>query len=155
MPTTSDAPAHVRTPGWLTRNVLNRAIAWLSRRGIAVAGSRVLVVEGRSTGQWRRTPVNPLGHAGADHLVAARGHVQWTHNMRAAGGGLLEHGRRARSFTAVEVPEEERPEILRAYLRRWGWEVGAFFDGLGPDSSTEELRAAAARHPVFRLTYTD
>lgn len=144
---------HVVKPGWMTRNVLNRTVAWLSRRGVSLAGSRVLAVRGRKTGEWRHTPVNPLPHEGASYLVAARGHVQWTHNMRAAGGGELSHGKRARRFSAVEVPDEEKPEILRAYLRKWGWEVGAFFAGVGPKSSDDELLAASPRHPVFRISY--
>ena len=41
--------------------------------------------------------------------------------------------------------------MLRAYLKRWKAEVGVFFDGVGPDSSEEELRGAAPKHPVFRL----
>ena len=41
--------------------------------------------------------------------------------------------------------------MLRAYLKRWKFEVGVFFDGVGPDSSDEELRVAAPKHPVFRL----
>ncbi|MET9860390.1 nitroreductase family deazaflavin-dependent oxidoreductase [Streptomyces smyrnaeus] len=146
---------YVKRPGWFTNNVLNRTVAWFSRRGVSLAGSNVLAVKGRKSGEWRRTPVNPLTHEGGTYLVAARGHVQWTHNMRAAGGGEMFHGRRGRRFTAAEVPDAEKPEILRAYLRKWKWEVGAFFEGVGPDSSDEELRAAAVRHPVFRLTYVD
>jgi hypothetical protein len=49
------------------------------------------------------------------------------------------------------VPEAERPAPLRAYLDRWKWEVGAFFDGVGPDSSEAELQRIAPDHPVFRL----
>jgi hypothetical protein len=40
---------------------------------------------------------------------------------------------------------------LRAYLRRWKFEVGAFFDGAGPDSSDEDLRRVGPGHPVFRI----
>ncbi|NGO71967.1 nitroreductase family deazaflavin-dependent oxidoreductase [Streptomyces boncukensis] len=153
MSTTAPSRDHVIRPGWITRNVLNRAMAWLSRRGVGVAGSRVLAVRGRKSGTWRVTPVNPMRHRGSTYLVAARGHVQWTYNMRAAGGGELRHGRRVRPFTATEVPDSEKPEILRAYLSKWKWEVGAFFQGLGPGSTDDELLAAAHRHPVFRIAY--
>jgi deazaflavin-dependent oxidoreductase (nitroreductase family) len=154
---TSPAPGSpfVKQPGWFTRKVLNRTVAWLSRRGISLAGSGVLAVKGRKSGEWRRTPVNPMTHDGAVYLVAARGHVQWTHNMRAAGGGEIHHGKKSRAFTAAEVKDAEKPEILRAYLRKWKWEVGAFFEGIGPDSPDEDLLTAAPRHPVFRITYTD
>lgn len=143
---------HVMKPGWFTVHVLNRAVAWLTRRGISVWGSRVLAVRGRRSGQWRHTPVNLLTVDGVQYLVAPRGHVQWTHNMRAAGGGELHLGKQVQAFTAVEVPDDEKPPLLRAYLRRWKAEVGAFFHGVGPDSTDEQLRAIAPDHPVFRIT---
>jgi deazaflavin-dependent oxidoreductase (nitroreductase family) len=151
-PSPAPAPAHVRKPGWLTINVLNRSVAFLTRRGISVWGSRVLAVRGRKSGEWRRTPVNVLTVEGERYLVAPRGHVQWTHNMRAAGGGELHIGKKAETFTAEEIPDEDKPELLRAYLKRWKAEVGVFFDGVGPDSPDEELRRIAPRHPVFRIT---
>ncbi|POX48243.1 deazaflavin-dependent nitroreductase [Streptomyces sp. Ru71] len=147
--------AHVRKPGWFTVNVLNRAVAWLTRRGLSVWGSRVLAVRGRKSGQWRTTPVNLLTVDGAQYLVAPRGHVQWTHNMRAAGGGELRLGRQVEVFAATELPDDDKAPILRAYLKRWKAEVGVFFDGVGPDSSDAELRRIAPDHPVFRVTVTN
>ena len=41
--------------------------------------------------------------------------------------------------------------MLREYLRRWGWEVGRFFEGLTKDATDDELRAVAAGFPVFRI----
>jgi hypothetical protein len=52
---------------------------------------------------------------------------------------------------AVEVPNEEKEPLLRAYLKRWKWEVGVFFGGVGPDSTAEELARIAPDHPVFRV----
>jgi deazaflavin-dependent oxidoreductase (nitroreductase family) len=146
---------YVVKPDWFTRNILNPFVAWMTRRGISVWGSRVLAVRGRKSGQWRTTPVNLLTVDGHNYLVAPRGHVQWTHNMRAAGGGELHLGRTATPFTAVEIPNDEKPELLRAYLKRWKAEVGVFFDGVGPASSEEELRRIAPKHPVFRITLKD
>jgi deazaflavin-dependent oxidoreductase (nitroreductase family) len=147
----SEQVLHVRKPGWLTVNVLNRGVAWLTRRGFSVWGSRVLAVRGRKSGEWRRTPVNLLTLGDERYLVAPRGHVQWTHNMRTAGGGQLLLGRKTEEFTATEVSDDEKPVILRGYLKRWKAEVGVFFDGVGPDSTDEELRAIAPKHPVFRV----
>lgn len=147
---TRQAP-HVRKPGWFTVNVMNRSVAFLTRRGLSVWGSRVLAVRGRKSGEWRTTPVNVLTLDGERYLVAPRGHVQWTHNMRAAGGGELRLGKRTERFTAVEVGDDDKTAVLRGYLKRWKAEVGVFFDGVGPDSSDEELRAIAPRHPVFRI----
>jgi deazaflavin-dependent oxidoreductase (nitroreductase family) len=144
-------PEHYRQPGWFTKNVSNRIVAGLTHLGIGVAGSRVLEVRGRKSGEWRQTPVNPLSVEGTTYLVAPRGQTQWVKNLRASGQGRLRIGRRTEGFTAVEVPEAERPPLLRAYLKRWKWEVGVFFEGVGPDSSDEELLRISPDHPVFRL----
>ncbi|MEU3501329.1 nitroreductase family deazaflavin-dependent oxidoreductase [Streptomyces hundungensis] len=146
------ASAHVQKPGWFTVNVLNRSVAWITGRGISVWGSRILAVRGRKSGEWRRTPVNLLTLDGERYLVAPRGHVQWTHNMRAAGGGELHLGKKVEAFSAVEVTDDDKPAVLRAYLKRWKAEVGVFFNGVGPDSSEAELRRIAPDHPVFRIT---
>ncbi|MDQ1021583.1 nitroreductase family deazaflavin-dependent oxidoreductase [Streptomyces afghaniensis] len=143
---------HVRKPGWFTVNVFNRLVAWLTRRGISVWGSRVLAVRGRKSGQWRTTPVNLLTLDGRQYLVAPRGHVQWTHNMRAAGGGELHLGKHVDTFTATEVADDDKTPILRAYLKRWKAEVGVFFNGVGPDSPDDQLRRIAPDHPVFEVT---
>jgi deazaflavin-dependent oxidoreductase (nitroreductase family) len=145
----SDAP-RFQEPGWFTKHAFNPLVAWLSRRGLSIAGSRVLEVQGRKSGEWRRTPVNPLRIGEARYLVAPRGDTQWVRNIRVSGEGRLV-GRGSEEFSAAEVPEDERPPILRAYLRKWKWEVGAFFAGVGPDSSDEELRRIAPDHPVFRI----
>ncbi len=138
-------------PGWFTRNVFNKAIAGLTRTGISVAGSRVLEVRGRKSGEWRRTPVNLLDFEGDRYLVAPRGNTQWVRNMRAAGGGRLALGRRTEDFRAIEVAPADAAPVLRAYLTKWKWEVGAFFGGVGPDASDDELRRIAPDHPVFKI----
>lgn len=143
--------ARYQRPGWFTSNVFNRIMAGLTRMGVSVLGSRILEVRGRSSGQWRRTPVNLLVVDGARYLVAPRGHTQWVRNMRASGQGRLVLGRRTEPFTAVELSDDEKPALLRTYLKRWKFESGVFFQGAGPDSSEEELRRIAPDHPVFRL----
>jgi len=143
--------AHYQKPGWFTKHVVNQVTAALTRLGLPLAGSRVLEVRGRKSGEWRRTPVNPLAFEGSTYLVSARGHSHWVRNLRASGEVRLVRGRRAETFSAVEVPDEEKEPLLRDYLGRWKWEVGAFFGGVGPDSSPEELRRIAPDHPVFRL----
>jgi deazaflavin-dependent oxidoreductase (nitroreductase family) len=148
----SSADSHFKRPGWFTKNVFNRIVAGLTRLGISVLGSRVLEVRGRSTGQWRQTPVNLLTHEGVRYLVAPRGETQWVRNLRVSGEGRLCLGRRREPFTAVEMADPaEKAAILRAYLKRWKAEVGVFFEGVGPDASEEELRRIAPRHPVFRI----
>jgi deazaflavin-dependent oxidoreductase (nitroreductase family) len=144
-------PRYVR-PGLFTRHVFNRLVAVLTRLGISVWGSRVLVVRGRTSGLPRSTPVNLLTYAGQRYLVAPRGHTQWVRNLRVAGDGELRLGRRIEHFTAQELADDEKVEVLRAYLRRWKAEVGVFFNGVSATSSDDDLRRIAPDHPVFRIT---
>lgn len=143
---------HYAAPGWFTRLVFNRAVAWLTRRGLSVWGSRVLEVRGRRSGEWRSTPVNLLETDHGTYLVAPRGETQWVKNLRVAGDGRLRLGRRTTAFTAGELAPTEAVPVLRRYLQRWQWEVGQFFDGVGPDASDDELAHIAPRHPVFHVT---
>ena len=142
---------HYGEPGWFTRNVFNRAVAFLTRHGVSVWGSRVLRVRGRKSGEWRSVPVNLLTQGDERFLVAPRGHTQWVRNLRVAGQGELRVGRHTEAFRAVELPDRDKVEVLRAYLRRWKMEVGVFFDGVSADSPDEELARIAPRHPVFRI----
>jgi deazaflavin-dependent oxidoreductase (nitroreductase family) len=143
---------HYKQPGWFTTYVFNKIIAGFTRLGVSVWGSRVLEVKGRTSGEPRHTPVNLLTVGDVRYLVAPRGETQWVRNLRVAGEGVLIVGRRRQPFTAEELPEGERPEILRAYLKRWKAEVGVFFDGVGPTSPDAELERIAPNHPVFRIT---
>jgi len=139
------------TPGRSTA-IFNRAVAGLTKLGISVWGSRVLYVRGRSSGEWRSTPVNLLTHRGERYLVAPRGTTQWVRNLRAAGGqGELHLGRRVEPFRATELGDDAKPDVLRAYLKRWKMEIGVFFNGVGPDASDDKLREIAPGYPVFRI----
>lgn len=143
---------HYQRPGWFTTNVFNRVVAGLTRVGISVYGSRVLEVRGRKSGEWRQTPVNLLRVDGVEYLVSPRGQTQWVKNLRASGEGRLRVGRRVEGFAALELGDDEKVPLLRAYLKKWRFEVGAFFAGVGPDASDDELRRIGPDHPVFRLT---
>jgi deazaflavin-dependent oxidoreductase (nitroreductase family) len=151
-PAPTPAPAHYRVPGWFTRNVFNRLVAFLTRRGVSVLGSRVLEVRGRKSGEPRRTPVNLLELDGRHYLVSPRGEGQWVRNARAAGGRVATLlGKRREEWQATEMEGPDKVVVLRAYLRRWKAEVGVFFEGVGPDSTDDELAAIAPKHPVFAL----
>ncbi|MDI9833266.1 MULTISPECIES: nitroreductase/quinone reductase family protein [unclassified Streptomyces] len=130
----------------------NNVVGWLARHGLSIVGTAELSVRGRKSGKMQRLPVNPHILDGVQYLVSARGHSQWVRNMRVAGGGELRVGRRVRTFTAVEVPDEEKLPILRTYLEKWGWEVNQYFQGVTAKSTDEEIVACAPDHPVFRIT---
>lgn len=143
---------HYKKPGWFTRNVFNKTVAGLTRAGLSVMGSRVLEVKGRKSGLARRVPVNLLTLDGRQYLVSARGEGEWVRNVRASGGQLdLLVGRRRETRHAVELADTDKAPVLRAYLKRWKVEVGQFFEGVGPDSTDDQITAIASKHPVFVL----
>ncbi|MFC7623353.1 nitroreductase/quinone reductase family protein [Microlunatus sp. GCM10028923] len=150
------ANTYYREPGWITRRIFNPAVAGLTRLGLSVWGSRILEARGRATGEPRRVPVNLLQFEGRPYLVAPRGQAQWVRNVRADGGRLdLLLGNRREHWLAVELDDEEKLPVLKAYLRKWKAEVGVFFDGVDADSPESELRRIAPRHPAFRLERRD
>ena len=142
---------HYRAPGWFTRNVFNPSVEFATRHGLSVWGSRVLAVRGRTSGEWRTTPVNLLTLDDHRYLVSPRGEGQWVRNIRVAGGGELRLGKKVEPFRIRELDEEEKVLVLRAYLKRWKMEVGVFFEGVGPDSTDDQLLAIAPKHPVFEV----
>jgi deazaflavin-dependent oxidoreductase (nitroreductase family) len=137
-------------PG-LPDRLFNGAIAALTRLGMSFYGSRVLAVRGRKSGEWRTVPVNLLEHEGVRYLVAPRGETQWVRNLRASGTGELRVGRRRETFQAIELADAEKPAVLRAYLRKWAFEVKVFFEGVGADAPEAELGRIAPGYPVFRI----
>ena len=122
-------------PSWLISRVANPLLM-----GFSIVPT--LRVRGHKTGHWRSAPVNVLELDGQRYLVAPRGETDWVRNLRTAGGGQLQYGRRrTEPFTATEVPDEEKPPIIEAYLQRWGGQVRSQFEAL-PDP---------ADHPVFKI----
>jgi deazaflavin-dependent oxidoreductase (nitroreductase family) len=131
--------------------VFNRTVRRLTRHGLSLAGSRELQVVGRSSGAVRTTVVNLLDLDGRRYLVAPRGTTDWVRNLRAAGAGSLRLGRRLERFSAAELADADKAPVLRAYVDRWGWEVGQFFDGLSKPPTDGELAAIAPGFPVFAV----
>ena len=139
-------------PDWFTRTIFNPAINLLMRVGISIYGSRILAVRGRKSGQWRTTPVNLLEYQGQHYLVAPRGVTQWVRNVRAGSPAELRLGPRRWPIRLDELPDEQKPDLLRAYLRKWRWEVGQFFEGVGPEASLADIQRIAPNHPIFRIS---
>jgi deazaflavin-dependent oxidoreductase (nitroreductase family) len=144
------AAARYVRPGRGT-TLFNGIVAALTRAGVSVWGSRVLAVRGRTSGEMRTTPVNLLTVDGERYLVAPRGVTQWVRNIRAAGEAELRVGRRVEPIRVAELADDEKPALLRAYLERWKFEVGVFFDGVDASASDETLRQIAPGYPVFRV----
>jgi deazaflavin-dependent oxidoreductase (nitroreductase family) len=145
--------------GWYRRlNWLGVALASL---GLAPRDAVTLQVPGRRSGKPRRTPILRTPDRGQDYLVALAGESQWVRNVRAAGGQAVLRRRTAHRVQLQELPPQERPEVIWAYLRRGHQRSGAkaaakqarSYFGLHPDASVEEIRAVAGYYPVFRVLY--
>lgn len=143
--------AYFKRPGPLTR-LFNRIVMGITRLGFGPAGARSLTVRGRKSGKPFTTPVNPLELDGGTYLVSPRGNTQWSRNLRALGEGELRLGSETRSFRGEEVADPDKLPILKAYLDKWAWEVGAFFN-LPKNPTDEQIAGVASDHPVFRVTY--
>lgn len=129
--------AYLRPP-LLVRKVFNRVAM-----ALGLAGSTVLAVPGRRTGEMQEIPVIPVDHDGSRYLVSTRGESEWVRNLRAAGGRveLRRRGRPAERYRAVEVPVDERGPVIEAYRAKAGRTVEAYWRKL-PDP---------VDHPTFRL----
>jgi deazaflavin-dependent oxidoreductase (nitroreductase family) len=114
-------------PGFFTTRVFNPLVGFLAGRlGLSMKGARVLSVQGRKSGEWHSTPVNPLTYRGQRYLVAPRGETQWVRNIRVSRAARLTVGGKTEEVRVEEVPDHEKPPILRAYLQEWAWEVKQF-----------------------------
>jgi deazaflavin-dependent oxidoreductase (nitroreductase family) len=116
------------------------------RRGMRIGSQALLTVAGRKTGQPRSTPVSIATVAGKRFIVAAFPEADWVRNVRAAGVATITSGRTTEHVRLIEIPVEDRPPMLRAFLEqvRGG---RRFFGTSDPD----EVAAAAASFPVFRI----
>ena len=129
----------------------NEVIRWLAEAGISIAGTRALRVRGRKSGKRRGVVINLLTADGRDYVVSPRGNTQWARNARAAGAVEMGPRWRSRDVRIAEVAGDAKPPVLRSYLDRWYWEVKGHVGGLTPDSTDDEIRAAAPAIPVFEL----
>jgi hypothetical protein len=135
----------------LVARAANGLIRWLAEGGISLAGTRALRVRGRKTGKLRGVVINLLTVDGRDYVVSPRGNTQWARNARSA--GVVEMGPRWRSrqVRIAEIADDAKPPLLARYLDRWYWEVKGHVGGLTPQSTDDEMRAAAPSIPVFEL----
>jgi hypothetical protein len=135
----------------LAARTANELIRWLAEAGISIAGTRALRVRGRKTGKLRGVVINLLTVDDRDYVVSPRGNTQWARNARAA--GVVEMGPqwRSRQVRIAEVADDAKPQLLKRYLDRWYWEVKGHVAGLTPQSTDDEIRAAAPSIPVFEL----
>jgi deazaflavin-dependent oxidoreductase (nitroreductase family) len=130
----------------------NAVVKFLNRLGIPAGPPRILTVRGRISGQPRSTPVSIVTLDGSRYIVAGR-RMEWVKNVRAAGEGEIERGRRREKVTFTELPEEQRGPVLRAYWHQHsqGRKVATRIFEAGENAGPDEFAAAAPRCAVFRL----
>jgi deazaflavin-dependent oxidoreductase (nitroreductase family) len=133
----------------LWRRGLNGIVRPLARLGLTGPRTHLLTVRGRVSGRPWSTPVSIVTDGDERWLVAPSGERNWVRNARAAGVVELRRGRRRNRYRVEEVPPADAVPVLRRYLEL-GRTTRPFFD-VSPDSTEEEWRAEAPRHPVFRL----
>ncbi len=134
----------------VTRNirVQNAVLSAAIRLGIAPKGMRLVAVKGRTTGELRETPIDPIELDGKRWLVAPFGEVNWVRNARKAGKVRLSRGREVEYLQVREAQPRESAPVLRAYLKR-GY-TRDYFDA-GANSPLADFEAEANKHPVFMV----
>lgn len=140
-------------PPWIMMHIVDPlTILAVGRLGLDDHnGTRVVEVKGRKSGAWRATPVKLLELEGRQYLVAMYGETQWAKNLRVQGGGRLKLGRHITNFRAVELADEQKLPVLKAYFKRWWSLVARMTTVTSPDAPDEEFTKAAPKHPVFML----
>lgn len=111
----------------------------------------VLEVRGRKSGNTISMPVDLLELEGKGYLVSARGESNWVRNVHAAGEITLMRAGRRKRYAVRELPLEERPPVLKAYLDNFATEVERFFT-VSKGSAVDAFVTIAPRHPAFELT---
>jgi len=71
-------------------------------------------------------------------------------NAQAVGEVSLKKGLRSEKFGLRAIPDEEKPEILKAYLDHFKTTVQRYFP-VPSGSPAAEFRPLASRYPVFEL----
>ena len=144
---------------WYQRG--NRIGVLLTSLGFGPGDAVTLTVKGRKTGRPRSIPILKTEVNGSEYLVSLSGESQWVRNLRVAGGRAQITRRRRLDATLVELPEEDRPPIISAYLQAARDRSSAasyakqarFYFGLPPEHSLDDIAAIAGHYPVFRIDY--
>ena len=145
----STALPEFREPSGVER-IFNKVFGALVGLGLAPRYNYLVQVRGRKSGRVYSTPISILEHQGRRFLVAPRGRTQWVRNAEAAGQVVLKRGSSRQAFRIRAVPNEEKPEILRAYLDRYKLAVQRYFP-VRAGSEAPAFREIADRYPVFEL----
>jgi hypothetical protein len=132
------------------RRLASAIVRELVTLGLGPAGTYLLTVPGRRSGQARATPVTLVeseDSAGSWRLTA-----RWAGSAtrRAAGRVTLSRGRRTETVALTELDARDAAPIVQRYAREVP--ITRPFLEAGPGSPVETFAAEAARHPVLRIS---
>jgi deazaflavin-dependent oxidoreductase (nitroreductase family) len=138
-----------RAPSPVER-VFNRIFGFVVGLGWGFSHNYLLQVRGRKSGKIYSTPIDLLEKDGKRFLVAPRGRTQWVRNAEAAGDVTLKRGKLQQRFRLRALSDQEKPEILKAYLDQFKREVQSYFP-VPAGSSVEAFRELVQSYPAFEL----
>jgi deazaflavin-dependent oxidoreductase (nitroreductase family) len=138
-----------RQPSAVER-VFNRVFGFAVGLGLGFSHNYLLQVRGRKSGKIYSTPIDLLERNGRRYLVAPRGRTQWVRNAETAGEVTLKKGSKRQSLRLRALSDQEKPEILKAYLDQFKSEVQRYFP-LPAGSSVEAFRELVQSYPAFEL----
>lgn len=142
-------PTHNDLPKWL--GGVNAVVKALQRLGFSIGTMHVLSVPGRVSGAMRSTPVSLLTVHGQRYIVAGLESADWVRNARAAGAGILRHGRVHETVSLTELSPAERAPILREFPRLVPDGVGFIQKLHGVAAEPGAFAGLASLCPVFRV----
>lgn len=112
---------------------------------------RVVEVQGRQSGQVRRTPLAVVQYAGKRYLIAPSRGRDWVYNLIASGTCTLVAQTEREQCHAELTLDDETLALVRAYMAQLpDWAVQQF--PFSKNASDEEMRAKAESFAVFRLS---
>lgn len=138
-----------KKPGTLVK-IMNSVLGWFTRFGLSPSKVHKIEVRGRKSGQLRTAVVNVLHYDGRRYLVAPRGNTEWVRNVRAANGDASLLRKDREKVHLEEIPVEQRPPIIKAYVNENAMATKQYF-GVEPDDPIERYEGIAPDHPVFQI----
>ncbi len=138
----------------IVERTFNRLFGVIVGLGGGLEHNYVLQVRGRKSGRLYSTPVNLLEIGGSQYLVAPRGNTQWVRNVQSSLELSLKKGVKVHRFRARELPDSEKPVLLKEYLSRYQKTVQRYFS-IPANSDLNSFTKIANRHPVFELERID
>ena len=137
---------------------VNHLVARLAVLGLTPKNTVALEVPGRQSGRLRRTSLVVAEHRSGRYLVSLAGESEWVRNVRANHYRAWLRRLRSRPVRLVELPEAERPAVLKAYLGKRAYSKSPEFEareffGVSSNASLDDLAEIADRYPVFRIEH--